>query len=179
MKTIVIYKSKTNFSKRYAEWIAEELSADIFSVSKISIERVKEYDIIIFGGSLHAVGINGIKFITKNFKEFQNKKVIIFATGASPMKETILNEIENNNFTKEQQKYIKLFYLRGGFDYNKLNFCDKFLMTLLKWKLKSKKELTPDEKGMLLAYNNPVDFMTKENIQQLIRYVKYINKDIN
>lgn len=175
MKTIVIYKSKTNFSKRYAEWIAEELSADIFSVSKISIEKVKEYDIVIFGGSLHAVGINGIKFITKNFKAFQNKKVIIFATGASPLKETILNEIENNNFTKEQQKYIKLFYLRGGFDYSKLNLGDKFLMTLLKWKLKSKKELTPDENGMLLAYNNPVDFMRKENIQELIKYVNSIN----
>lgn len=177
MKTIVIYKSKTNFSKRYAEWIAEELSADIFSVSKISIEKVKEYDIVIFGGSLHAVGINGIKFITKNFNEFQNKKNIIFATGASPLKETILNEIKNNNFTKEQQKYIKLFYLRGGFDYSKLNFCDKFLMTLLKWKLKRKKELTPDEKGMLLAYDNPVDFMRKENIRQLIRYVNSMNKD--
>ncbi|GEA31640.1 flavodoxin [Clostridium beijerinckii] len=28
MKTVVIYKSKTGFTKKYAKWIAEELSAD-------------------------------------------------------------------------------------------------------------------------------------------------------
>ncbi len=26
MKTIVVYKSKTGFTKKYAEWISEELS---------------------------------------------------------------------------------------------------------------------------------------------------------
>ncbi len=29
MKTIVVYKSKYGYTKRYAEWIAEELSCDI------------------------------------------------------------------------------------------------------------------------------------------------------
>lgn len=27
MKSVVIYKSKTGFSKKYAQWIAKELSA--------------------------------------------------------------------------------------------------------------------------------------------------------
>ena len=36
MKTVVIYKSRTGFTKKYAEWISEELSADIFDVSKVT-----------------------------------------------------------------------------------------------------------------------------------------------
>lgn len=170
MKSVVIYKSKTGFSKKYAQWIAEELSADIFEVSKCNIESIETYDVVVYGGSLHAVGINGINFITKNFDKLKSKRIIVFATGASPARENVLNEVTNRNFTPEQQNYIKLFYLRGGFDYNKLGFVDKTLMTLLKLKIKNKKVLTPDEKGMLTAYDKPADFTKKENIKELIAY---------
>ena len=72
-----------------------------------------------------------------------------------------------------QQKYIKFFYLRGGFNYSELNPFDKFLMTLLKWKIKNKKEeeLTTDEIGMLAVYDKPVDFTMKNNIDRIITYV--------
>ena len=33
MKTIVIYNSQTGFTKRYAEWIAQESGADCFELS--------------------------------------------------------------------------------------------------------------------------------------------------
>jgi len=117
MKTIVIYKSKTGFTKKYAEWIANDLLADIFDVSKVNIDMLTTYDTIIYGGSLYAVGINGIKLIKQNF--------------------------------------------------------DKILMTLLKWKIKSKKkeELTPDEIGMLSVYDKSVDFTREENIVEIINYV--------
>lgn len=172
MKIVVIYKSKTGFSKKYAQWIADELSADIFEISESTIEIIKTYDIVIFGGSLHAVGISGINFITKNFDKLKNKKIVVFATGASPARENVIREVTSRNFTLEQQKSIKFFYLRGGFDYNKLGFIDKILMTVLKMKMKNKKELTSDEKGMLTAYSNPVDFTKRENIKELISYVK-------
>lgn len=172
MRTVVVYKSKTGFTKKYAQWIAEELSADIFEVSKINIDMLTSYDTIIYGGSLYAVGILGVKIITKNVHKLKDKNIIVFATGASPSKVEAINEVKNANFTEEQQKYIKFFYLRGGFDYSKLNTFDKFLMTLLKFKIKMKKELTSDEKGMLACYDRPVDFTKKTNLKELINYVK-------
>lgn len=171
IKTIVIYKSRTGFVKKYAEWIAEELAADIFDASKITRNILAAYDNVIYGGSLHAVGINGVKLITKNLGMLKGKKVVVFATGATPPREEALSEVINKNFTSEQQKSIRFFYLRGGFDYNKLKLFDKILMTLLKWKLNMKKELTPDERGMLSAYNTPVDFTNKKNIGEIISYV--------
>ncbi|MGH4118018.1 flavodoxin domain-containing protein [Clostridium sp.] len=62
----MVYKSKTGFVRNYAEWITEELSADIFEVSKVDINMLTKYDTVVYGGSLHAVGINGVNFITKN-----------------------------------------------------------------------------------------------------------------
>ncbi len=174
MRTVVIYKSKSGFVKKYAEWIAEELSADIFEASNISIDKLSGYDTIIYGGGLYAVGINGIKIITKNFSKLKDKNLVVFASGASPFREEVVSEVRNNNFNSEQQKHIRFFYMRGGFNYNKLNLIDKVLMKLLKFKLKKKSELTPDEKGMLSAYDNPVDFTRKKNIEKLIEYVNSI-----
>lgn len=171
MKAIVIYKSKTGFVKRYAEWIADELSADIFEASKVTCDIFAAYDTIIYGGGLYAVGINGVKLIKQNLDKLEGKKVIVFATGASPSREEAISEVRNINFTLEQQKYIRFFYLRGGFDYNKLKPFDKVLMTLLKWKMKMNKKLTPDERGMLIAYDKPADFTRKKNIDEIISYV--------
>ncbi|MBE6087916.1 MAG: flavodoxin [Clostridium beijerinckii] len=173
MKTVVIYKSKTGFTKKYAKWIAEELSADIFNASNVDINMLNEYDTVIYGGSLYAVGIIGIGLIKKNINKIKDKRLIVFATGASPLRDNVINEVINKNFTVDEQKYIKFFYLRGGFNYNKLSSFDKFLMTLLKWKIKNKKkeDLSADEKGMLAIYNKPVDFTDKKNIGEIITYV--------
>ena len=172
MKTVVVYKSKTGFTKKYAEWIAEELSADIFEAAKCTSDMLTNYDTVIYGGSLHAVGINGVKLIMKNLGKLEGKKLVVFATGASPSREEAINEVRNKNFSFEQQRHIRFFYLRGGFDYSKLKPLDKALMTLLRWKIKRKKELTPDERGMLAAFDKPVDFTRKENIGELISYVR-------
>src|SRR5690554_5890408 len=120
MKTIVMYKSKTGFAKKYAEWIAESLSADIFEVSKVNINMLTKYDAVIFGGGLYAVGIIGIKFIKKNIDKLKDKKVVVFACGASPLSEKVIEDVLEHNFTLEEQKYFKFFYLRGGLNYKKL-----------------------------------------------------------
>jgi flavodoxin len=171
MKSVVIFKSKTGFTKKYAEWIAEELSADVFKASTVSTNTLLAYDTIIYGGGLYAGGINGLKLITKNLDKIKDKKIVVFATGASPLREEIIDEVRNKNFTIDQQKVIQFFYLRGGFEYSKLAIIDKFLMTILKLNLKKKKTLTSDEKGMLAAYYKPVDFTKKKNIDTLISYV--------
>lgn len=173
MNTVVIYKSKTGFVKKYAEWIAKAVSADIFEASQIPVSKMVEYDTIVYGGGLYAVGINGVKLITGNLDKLKDKKIAVFASGLTPPREEDLTKVKNMNFTEEQQKYIKFFYLRGGFDRKKLGVFDKLLMWMLVKKVKSNKEQKPDERGMLAAYDNPVDFTREKNIDQLVDYIKY------
>ena len=172
MKTIVVYKSISGFTQKYAEWIAEELEADLFRIEKIDIDLLLKYDIIIYGGSLHAVGISGVKIIKNNLNKLRDKNIIIFTTGASLPKESIVSEVKDSNFSVEEQKQIQFYYFRGGFDFNKLNLINKILMTLLKWKIKLKRDKAPDEKGMLAAYSKPMDFTKKENIKGLLEFVR-------
>lgn len=178
MKSAVIYWSKTGFVKKYAEWIAEELKADLIEGDSASIKDLKKFEAIVFGGSLYAVGINGADFMKKilNDQDFKDKKISIFATGASSENDEVVNEVKNNNFNDEEQNKFNFYYLRGGFDYNKLNLKDKILMNMMKWKLKRKKKsgekLNEDEIGMLAAFDEAVDFTDKNNIKSLVEYMK-------
>ncbi len=172
MKTAVVYKSISGFTKTYAEWIAEDLGADLFALDRVSDSVFSEYDAIVFGGSLHAVGINGVKFLNRNFEKLDGKKVVVFAVGASPNREGIPDEVLNKNFTAERRKEIRFFYFRGGFDFSKLDLPNKILMTVFKWSLKRKKSRTEDEQGMLEAYRKPMDFTDRESVKPLLEYVR-------
>jgi len=174
MRSVVIYSSKTGFTKKYAQWIAEELSADILDVTKATADMLEGYDTVIYGGGLYALRISGVKYIKQNIGKLKNKKVIVFATGLATSRDDVIGAVKNHNFTAAEQKYLRFFYLRGGFDYNQLNVFYKVIMTFLKWKLKMKKEqeLTSDERGMLASYSSLVDFTRRENIKEIIAYVK-------
>lgn len=171
-KTVVIYKSTSGFTKKYAEWIAQSLNCDLLNRKQANLKKILDYEIIIYGGSLHAVGISGVDIISKNLPSLKEKTIVIFATGASPARPEIPSVVLNRNFTSDQQKQITFFYLRGGFDFNKLDLVNKALMTLMKWKIKSKKEWDSDDKGMMAAFSNPIDFTDKDNLKELLEFVR-------
>ena len=50
--TAVIYKSKYGSTKKYAEWIGEELECDVLETGSVSADTLKKYDTIIYGGGL-------------------------------------------------------------------------------------------------------------------------------
>jgi len=179
MKTLVVYKSKTGYVENYAKWISQDLKCDLKKIDDVDTDLLIQYDTIVYGGGLYAVGINGIDLIKSNYDTLSNKNIIVFMSGASPYREDIIDEIVEQNFTENQKSKIKFFYLRGGFNYYKLNLKDKLLMRLLQLKLKSKSilkiKLTPDERGMLSAYSKPIDFTRKEKIRPIIEYLKILN----
>ena len=175
MKTLVIYKSKSGFTKKYAEWISQQLGAEICEASKTTVETLSTYDTVIYGGGLYAVGINGIKLITNNLERLKDKSIVVFATGTSYPSEKVVNDVLNANFSPAQLQQVRFFYLQGGFDYNKLTPFNKMVMTLMKWSLKKKKDLTPDDHGMLDAFDHPVDFTDEKNIKELILYVQSVS----
>lgn len=175
MKTLVLYKSKSGFTKKYAEWIGNSLGAEVREASKVTVAAMATYDILIYGGGLYAVGINGVKLVTKNLEQLKDKKIVVFTTGLSVPSEKVTDHVTSANFTPDQLKQIRLFYLRGGFNYNQLTPFYKAVMSLMKWILKKKESLEADDQGMLDAFEHPVDFSDEKNINELISYVKSLS----
>ena len=114
MKTVVIYKSKSGYTKKYAEWIAEELNCDIKENKNLKLSDIQAYDTIIYGGGLYATMINGIDLIKKNFEQLKDKNIIVYATGSNPGRAEEMNKVWETTFTEEQRNVIHKFYLRGG-----------------------------------------------------------------
>ncbi|MBN7774195.1 flavodoxin domain-containing protein [Clostridium aminobutyricum] len=170
-KIAVIYNSKSGFTQKYARWIAKAVQADLLIGKKTKAEDLLHYDTIVFGGGLYAGGINGLKLITKNYSNLKDKKIAVFCLGATPVRDEIVEEVRNKNLNVQQQESIQFFMLRGGFNYETLTPFDKILMNLLKLKLKRKKVLTADERGMLRSYTHPVDFTNEKNIEPIIKYI--------
>ena len=87
MKVLVIYSSKTGFTKRYAERIADDTNAMLLPVKEAkskSDEFFNEYDAIIYGGWIMAGRVDGADWFFEKAKKLNNKKLVLFACGATP-----------------------------------------------------------------------------------------------
>lgn len=180
-KVVVLYQSKYGSTKRYAEWIANELKSDLLEGSKVKAEDLLSYDTIVFGGGLYASGINGISIITKNFPSIKDKNLIVFTVGLGDTKEKeIFKPIIEKNCSTEIQTKVKFFHFRGGINYKKLNFLHKIMMAMLKTMVAKKKpeEMTDGDQKMLDTYGDQIDFTDKNTIVPLILYVKELQKSI-
>ena len=61
MKALIIYKSKTGFTKWYAEFIAKEVDGNLMDFKEVTTEIMSGYDVVVYGGGLYAGMINGYK----------------------------------------------------------------------------------------------------------------------
>lgn len=166
MKTIVVYRSKYGYTKRYAEWIAESLGCGI--KENASLADIMGYERIICGGGIYAGRINGAKLIVKNPEKLSGKKLVLFAVGANPGRAGELEEFWAKALEDTVRDRVPHFYLRGGFDYGRLGCVDRLMMNMLKKMLLKKDSLTDDEKGLLAAYDTPMDFTDKNNLADVI-----------
>ena len=57
MKNLIIYTSQTGFTKRYAEWLAEKMNADMFDLKDVQKKDgsfFEEYETNEFDGLINA-----------------------------------------------------------------------------------------------------------------------------
>jgi menaquinone-dependent protoporphyrinogen IX oxidase len=168
---VVIYQSKYGATKKYAQWLAEELSCDLVETKKAKVEQIAKYDVIILGGGVYASGIAGISFLRKNFNKLKDKKIITFAVGASPYDKKAMNELKERNF-KNELKDIPCFYCRGAWKEDVMTWRDRTLCNLLKKSVAKKDPATyePWETALMEASGSNFDWTDKEYLEQIIRY---------
>lgn len=173
MKAIVVYKSKTGFTKRYAEWIVEELQCDISPYENISREMIDEYDLVIFGSRIHAGKVDGLKKIKGLFENKEMPKLMVFATGGTPAAvEDAIHGVWKASFSEEELKKIPHFYMQSGLNYERMGTADRLVMKTLSRVLNRKKEKTSEEEGCEKAIGDSYDNSSREHIKPLVQYVE-------
>ena len=178
MNKIIVYGTHYGTTKKYALELARKTNID--AISYENLENINDYDTIIYLGGLYAGGILGMAKTLKKLNNVQNKNIIIVTVGVSdPTDKTNIKNIRNslkNQLKIEVFEKAKIFHLRGGIDYAKLNFVHKTMLKLLYNKVKNlpKDKQTPEDKAMIETYNKKVDFI---NFLSLDKIIKEINKE--
>ena len=153
MSRVIIYKSKTGHTERYARMLSKELNIPCYSYKDA---KVSENDEIIFLSYIYAYKIMGLSKILKRYKV----KVII-AVGALAYSKDYLNTLKDANNIK-----LPFFYLRGGIDYSKLNFFFRKFLPVIG------KDIARDDKDLLNLFKNGGNFVTKDNLNEVLNYLK-------
>ena len=76
MKQIVIYKSRTGFTKKYAKWLAQSLNCECIPQEDVGGERLSDYDVIIFGSSFRAGNVEELKWYKETILPFEKTNVL-------------------------------------------------------------------------------------------------------
>lgn len=170
---VIIYQSKYGATRKYAHWLSEEFSCDLVETKKAEIDKIANYDVIILGGGIYATGIAGISFLSKHYARLKEKKVIVFAVGASPYNEKAMEALKERNFKGELRK-VPCFYCRGAWNENSMPWKDRTLCGLLK-KAVAKKDpanYEPWELALMQAIGSNFDWTDKENLKPIIELVQ-------
>lgn len=173
-KIAVIYQSHHGTTKQYAQWISEELGAELIERKNVSACALSEYDLVLYGGGLYAGGILGVDLLSKS----PVSRFVIFTVGLADPKDMNYTEIMARSFPNPSNQPLQSFHFRGGIDYSKLGFMHRNLLKLLKKSLEKKpsSELTSENKAILETYGKQVDFTDRSSIEPLVSFVKGVLK---
>ena len=174
MNAIVVYKSKYGSTKKYAEWIGEELDCNVSDVKNLTIDEALNYDTIVYGGGLYAEVINGLTFITKNMTKLKGKKVAVFTTGITPLdcREYYDKLVIEKNFRNGVPENISVFNFTGKMILDELSIVHRTALKSLKKIMQSKKDPSDMEKLLIELCDADGDFSDKAQICELINYIR-------
>ena len=172
----IIYCSQTGFTKRYADWLAEDLGCEAVPYERRSTLDLAKTNVLVFCSWFHAASIKGASWMKKVFRDYPSLHVAILATGATPMPcETWpASEVEaafEKTFPKSEFPDLPHFYCQGGFDYDRLGLLDKIAMRMF-FKANAKAADTdPKAAEMLRVMRNGFDGTNREYLEPVIAYI--------
>lgn len=157
---IIVYESKTGFTKRYADMLAAKTKYKVFHVKELA--QVSPDEEIIFLGWIKVGKIQGLNKLRK----YNLKAVCGSGTGrtAEPNTEEVL--------TRNEIKDIPFFYLRGGcFPLKELKGIDKIMLSLFLKMLKSRKDRDEKLEEAIAIIENGFDGVKEENLEPVLGWL--------
>ncbi len=192
-RTIVIYKSKYGSTKKYAEWIAEELECPAVSIDDFKKGQLKNYDKVIYGGAVQAGGIKELdkfmKWIKSDLKLMDlyrggkitaedlkksgvvRRQYAIFAVGINLENEDARQQLLDINFPKGYMKELPCFYLPGEYNPENIGGADKMIIGMAKKMVAKKKaaDTTDDDRLLLERLEKGCNMIDRGRIAPIIR----------
>lgn len=172
-KVLIVYKSRTGFTRKYAELAGKETGSRVVDYRKATPKLMSEYDTVVFGGRAHAGRIDGYQKAKEMFQKSGAKEFAVFVTGATPNTEKqVIQGFWKQNLTGGDLQWVPHFYMQSGLCYEKMSFADRIMMKGLRVMLKKKRDKSDEEKMMEKMIAGSYDIFSKEYAGPLISFLK-------
>ena len=167
-KVIILYNSKTGFTRSYAQLMAQALGCSALPLAEAPAD-LSGYAAVAFGSRLHAGSIDGWKKAQKVLSRRGAKKLVVFATGAMPNEaEDTIEKMWKQNLSAQEREAIPHFYLQAGLCYEKMGGVDRAMMRFAAWAMTRKKAKTPEDEAFQSAIARSYDISDPKYIQPVV-----------
>lgn len=157
---IIVYESKTGFTKRYAHILSAKTGCHVFCVKDLAnIDRNEE---IIFLGWMKVGIIQGLKKLQSH-----NVKAVC-GSGTGRSAEPDVKTVMERNHIKD----IPFFYLRGGcLPLKEIRGMDKIMLSMFVRMLKSRQHDDEEIKEAIDIIENGFDGVNEENLAPVLTWL--------
>lgn len=174
MKTLIIYNSQTGFTAKYVQWMAEATGAERMELKEAKKKDLKYFDSfesIVFGGWVMGGNVSKLQWFEQYLNAWKQKKLAVFAVGASPEDSELVAEFLEKTFGGEKWSGVAHFYCQGGLNYEKMSVPNRMLLKMLKKSLDGKKDKTPQEEEMAQMIGGSYDISDRKYAQPVIDWI--------
>lgn len=123
-RAVIVYSSMYGHIERYATMISKLLNCDCYNIDVITLDKVKKYDILIYGGPVILQTVYGSNRILQALDELKDKDIVIYTCGILGPTEANTKIIIDNTFVDDELERLKFFHFPGGFNKEELTYGD-------------------------------------------------------
>ena len=172
---ILLYNSKTGFTRRYAELIGKELDCPALPLKDAPAD-LSRYSAVVFGSRLHAGSFDGWKKARKLLARRGAKKLVVFATGAMPNEaEEQIKTVWEQNLTQEERGSIPHFYLQAGMCLEGLGAVDRAMLRAAARFMGRRKDKSAEAAAFVDAIGRSYDITDEKYIQPVVRCLRELD----
>lgn len=172
--TVVLYESKYGYTKQYAEWIASECNASLYSLNECNDLILYEADLVVFGGGVYGSMINGLNKFRSKMKRHSDLKVIYFAAGIRPMTKRTIKLLQQNNF---EDSTTDLMYFQSGLNQENLSKTDKIMLKIYSTMMKRTHDSHKEDAEVLNLMKSNSEYISCEQVLPIVERVLHVKKE--
>ena len=157
---VIVYESKTGFTKKYAEMLAAKTGMRLYPASELS--KVEKAEEVLFLGWMKVGKVQGLKKVRKH------NIIAVCGSGTGKTAEPDVATVVARN----DLEMTPFFYLRGGcLPLKNIRGMDRFALSMFVRMLKSRKDLDAKTTESIEIIENGFDGVNEENLQPVIEWL--------
>ena len=167
-KIAIVYSSKYGHTKQYADWLKEDVDADVIDISKFNITQMLAYKLVIFACGIYGDKLSVMDFVKKNVTAIPVQKTMIMAVGwyTNDSKEAA-EKLINDNYPPEFKGKVPIYVINSGLNKKQVSKMDSVKLVAAKLAIEKKDGRSNDDINALGILNGYSDYTSKDNLASI------------